>query len=1287
MPTKGRTLAQLFSIAGNPYGVPRLKLLAEDELGGFWSAKPDFLRFARAFARALLDAQSSGNPQTFLRGRSSFPLAEFREAFASYLKSVQGLAPDGTKPPFVVRSSADEDNETHSAAGAFHTEVNVSAEQLPDAVTSVVASYFEPASYAQLLLMSHARDPYLPWMFRGRVPELEVIVQQMHPLRPGMDGANAVTEAPLLDLDFLTELRKRLIELRRSWGTRLDTEWVVSTDRGPVSLVGFDHSPSDGRPWITCTAAFGIGSAVRSATTSFTSYQLSETGEEAAASARAHILTCVNVTLESLALLQLRRATSYQQLSEAINLDVEAQKSTVSAWTASSVLVGGRVRIGRVIVGRGADDILRQVGEPDFLLRDPIVGGAILRGNSLDHPAIVLREMGISLMVFDETSLTEIAKAARSAALLVSPGNGIVAVGRKELLHNLAKDQVKPQPAPPNWDLICGDTSAIERNDASPDAIDSLCRYVAYKPMLKPGYDFSSALRWRDAVPILSRFMATDVQGSFRVPRFTSLFTASLSQVHTAATVELESIGLRLAAIRCDEKWFYTLCNIWATRVLQGGAPVNPDTWFRCGLPAVALRIVQTSSDNHETRVAATLLEWNDLDEGDWLRAREKSEYCGLTAWSHAQRVLRQSRDTAINPSTHQAWFDALSTMRQLGQFEAAEFVYRLSSGDEPAAQIRELTEWAVSRQIQSRLVIELDTARDSLRSQTMDDTDSSVCLLAEVADLLLKIRGIPVCMKLTVNLLDGYIELADLLGKTLASRMVLRDRTARSVYREVLSGWLRFIEEFFSTDLTQFDRRNLDWCRRGLEQEPSWEVSLGYNRTWRARALALDEKSNLHQVQNNLHQGTLEIASRSLPLRPSGWLQEIYFLANGFRVRDNTFTSVRPDRAEISLGLTIHETSLVMKRSSWDVQYIEPPSSRHTHAGRVARIAAFEVLLPRLEARFKHLIVRVQPVYFLGDASVDISITSRDGSAITGDLGKALFLELITYFESTYQFSGEPVHYVDDLLEAISRPSWHTRLLDSLSAYRLELDYSGYNPDPQRNRFSVAVTHLCMYRPLFDALDNANPASAEEFMTFAGTYVRTHKLAPSSNEHLTLTFLAALFFPHESYEIVFGQRVTRLPISTAGLKRHLLARTPLVAALFKKWVQHPTLQVLRDLWEYNTWYMVQRCIEDQRLRSEQLQLCVELRLGARAVTALVGYFLDELLETRVAANHPVAQRTAKFVDAYLRKLSAAGTPLRLHPRVHTSLTERCRSGEQLPDLYKSLMKIDVRFAESISLD
>ena len=300
----------------------------------------------------------------------------------------------------IVRSSGLEDLTESINAGGNRSIPEVDPQDVYEAIKEVVLSYFSP----KVLRTLHTAMPLKstdPFAF-----PCPVFIQEMI----GSASWEADTEMyPRMDEDILTELAKRVLQLKKKFNRDVDTEWVLRSENAVVSVVAFSRDPYFGASCVYMLCSLGVGSAVK---------------RTAIVNATHYILPCMDERIDHSILIEYpEKKTSpfaiekpemwLVQCRPAGMVSSEVQvNDTMQACTIEQLKQMGRIYpFTSVIVGKGDVDGLFLISESiseaweeyiQSIAMEKYVGCIVRHGSALEHAGIMFAEKRMPIVKVDD---------------------------------------------------------------------------------------------------------------------------------------------------------------------------------------------------------------------------------------------------------------------------------------------------------------------------------------------------------------------------------------------------------------------------------------------------------------------------------------------------------------------------------------------------------------------------------------------------------------------------------------------------------------------------------------------------------------------------------------------------------------------------------------------------------------------------------------------------------------------------------------------------------------------
>lgn len=154
----------------------------------------------------------------------------------------------------IVRSSGLEDIADTVNAGGNRSIPDVEPEDIYEAISEVVISYFSP-KVLSVLHSTTSAEISNPYKFR-----CPVFIQEL----VGSTSTELNTEMyPVVAPEVLEEIAGKVLALKSKFGRDIDSEWVIKEGDTAVSVVAFSREPAFGAECVYMLCSLGMGSAVR----------------------------------------------------------------------------------------------------------------------------------------------------------------------------------------------------------------------------------------------------------------------------------------------------------------------------------------------------------------------------------------------------------------------------------------------------------------------------------------------------------------------------------------------------------------------------------------------------------------------------------------------------------------------------------------------------------------------------------------------------------------------------------------------------------------------------------------------------------------------------------------------------------------------------------------------------------------------------------------------------------------------------------------------------------------
>ncbi|CAM5256028.1 hypothetical protein SALBM135S_01574 [Streptomyces alboniger] len=966
--------------------------------------------------------------------------------------------------PWIVRSSGAEDQEDNVNAGGYESLVCARPEDLYATVAEVVLSGYGEHSLAQQRL---ADPSHLPSPIAAFVQPL-VHADTAAPVPPVTPA-----QTPLLADSDIAALSGVLTRLHRLFGmARLDSEWVLETEAGTVSITGLTELTRDERLVGHLSLGFGFASAQRLGDGDNSLAWL--TGVPDTTLWRGAELR--QVAPGRTRLVQVRPATAFAP-EPVLDLLTDASRDTwrrTCTTAAVDLLVPPRqVRASSFLTSVRLEDAWNRYLRLDPEQRERLGHVLVERGSPAEHAAVMFRQHGVAVLRGRPEEIPETASFA-----LADPWTQecYFGSGRPPEVETEAR---RVSAVPQGCRLLftqaqCTEAAAAVRTDGS-----------ALGPALMPGVTRLYELPAlpppvRDRIVRDSLMPAPDMfvrrSGEVSSPAFAARTAQLLLEegLPPGQLVELMPEAAReyaqaLAATRStgagDIAKALPRCARVAAEALTGVVVDAADLRV-----PVALARLETSATVSDEALAAvlppvlTLVGEGGTEGTEAALALMEAVQSLATAMRTLDVYTAAERDEVIT-----------RTMAALPVEDAARtgalcrFATRSSAP--PTETYRLLEQAAVDEEFATRyLAVErgrvdlaaADSGDAARRGRALNDAHRAY------ADADAWHGGID---DVLIDL--GRSDLIEAYDSTLKRLLLdLVDHPGPGAYRaylDLLAAWLDLAGAFGLTPeeeraVAGFGRWIATW-REGplpddfvLDEELTWgrllELAAGG-----APADGKDGPGNPHQLHNALHQWLLARTARYPAERAPSGVRELQALSDRFGPGGNKLLRFTRDAVELDVPLGIHKASLMFRPDRVEGEWTEPPDVTEADAGRLTGLT---VLLERCGDWFPELEFRCERLLLAGTWTLQVEARPPTGAAYFTAARMRLALGVFrTLFDGSYDFSYVQAEEVAELGEAFREPGW-AEVFRALVEYRLVYDDSQLFEALETLPLGTAVGMLC---------------------------------------------------------------------------------------------------------------------------------------------------------------------------------------------------------------------------------
>lgn len=307
----------------------------------------------------------------------------------------------------IVRSSGMEDDSKFTNAGGNLSIPNVSAKNILSAIAKVTASYFSTNSLLQVYQETGSFD-FLPNCVSDYY--CPVIIQEM--IYSNVIEMNNKENSSLLPTQVLQFISKKVMKLREVLNYDVvDTEWVLKTDKGTVSMVALSNESNFGGPQVTITCSFGVGSSavIQSDTHSITYMYMNDERFPWSITKYTDNTNLIKVSCD-LNDIYLVQARPYRKMDRKIlrnkNIKQFFNNNTFSSLDGGKKEIkvisnGSGDNIGKIITGYTLAEAWYEYMKMNKNQQEDIIACCICQGTINEHAGIMLTSLGVPILKLD----------------------------------------------------------------------------------------------------------------------------------------------------------------------------------------------------------------------------------------------------------------------------------------------------------------------------------------------------------------------------------------------------------------------------------------------------------------------------------------------------------------------------------------------------------------------------------------------------------------------------------------------------------------------------------------------------------------------------------------------------------------------------------------------------------------------------------------------------------------------------------------------------------------------
>nr|CAG38712.1 putative lividomycin production protein [Streptomyces lividus] len=1021
-------------------------------------------------------------------------------AYGAYLREQRpGLAAEVRvecgPAPWIVRSSGAEDTAVNVNAGGYDSVVCRSEAELYDTVATVVWSGCTERAVAQQRLADPDHRP-------GPIP---VFVQPLIDAAYEEGAPPAEDELPLLDEDTVTDIAGWLRRLHRTFGeARLDCEWVVETDAGPVSVTSLTEA-RDGRTEAAGGTAGAAAGEAAGGTAGETDAPGSPAGQlalgfgfaaaqrvdargnsvawlagDAAGSVLWQGAMLRQVRASALRLVQVRPATAFDPEPRVDVLTEDSHRAweeTCSALPAEFLVPPRRIAATAFLAATTLDDAWARYLGLDGPQRERVGHVFVERGSPAEHAGVMFRQAGVAVL---RARLDELPGWASYA--LADPWSRVCFFGDGEppLLRTVPR-RVADVPADARLLFSpdrCADAAGAVREAGRAPTVESMPGADAVRAL--PGLPpvVKDRVLEQSLLPSSASFRRVRDHGHDRVesPAFLAQLAIRLAGdgQETAARALLD--GLPEAARACMRA------------VLAAQGALSPAEAFPASTAALAhgsadVPGVATVAACADLRPAVALAE---LDDDPRVTATVRAEAVRMgaalvtagapRAAFRLLRVVRRMTDDmdalcVYTPEERErVLLDTLALLPPDAPGRVERWCALLLSSSMPPGEAPRLLGLAAG---------EDGFAEGYLRLKECESTFTAAAGLGEATERARELndayrafvagdRWTPGARPLLDLVHSDLVEVYDAALKKILLQLV--DRPGPFLYRlylDVMSAWL---DAAGAGGLAADERRAAavfrEWIAKWRAGEPHGDYTIEH---FTQPRLVIDlaaagqgdtvAPDNPHQLHNLLHQWLLSRLERFPVEQAPGRLVELHRFCDRFCRGGNKLLRFTRDSFELEIPLSIHKASLLFRPDRIEVEWSEQPGVEEEETGR---LLAFTVLLRRFGDWFPDLVLRADKLLLAGTWTLRIEVRPSGAGRFTYPRMR-LALELLrTMLDASFDFSYVENEEVAGIDEAFADDVWK-EYFTGLVAYRRELDDSDQYEAVESLPLGTAMAAVCL--------------------------------------------------------------------------------------------------------------------------------------------------------------------------------------------------------------------------------
>ncbi|GGY24661.1 hypothetical protein [Paludibacterium paludis] len=382
-----------------------------------------------------------------------------------------------------------------------------------------------------------------------------------------------------------------------------------------------------------------------------------------------------------------------------------------------------------------------------------------------------------------------------------------------------------------------------------------------------------------------------------------------------------------------------------------------------------------------------------------------------------------------------------------LGPLETFRAAAALAGGNEAAALLEASS--ALTRVLREN---GLSTLEGLCRIDQVDTWDQVLkAVLTDVVE-----RRDPAAHRRYLDLLAGWIGFARLQGISAS------DDAALAVFLE----WLALAREAPVPDAFLLELEEEEAERLG-DEFLRWQVLMPIAGSGGVEALPMQ---NAHQLHNLLHQWMLARFRAEAGAELPGCLRQLLTIADGFGDARSCLLRLGRSVLEISLPMVVHKASFLFDDRELTVEFAELPDAPEEEIGR---LLVFEALARRIGEWEPAWRVSLNRVCVLGTWTLFLRVRRSDDERLRAGDVRQMLIWLRVLFDTAYDFSYVDNEEVEEAYALFGESPWPD-LFRFYADYREAIDFSMQRATVYALPFATTLASVCQDEAVREAVADA---------------------------------------------------------------------------------------------------------------------------------------------------------------------------------------------------------------------